>query len=257
MRILVFADLHLDVPFAWADQLTARLRRANRRRALENIIRLAQDERVDFLMCAGDLFEHDRITPDAIEFLRKTFHDSGLRTFIAPGNHDWLGPESPYAQPDWGDQVTVFHEDHLVPVELDDGVTLWGAAHRAPANTDDFFSMVRVNRGGVNLALVHASELSGLPMQDERKLPHAPFRAEELQQAGIDFAALGHYHYPNEGDRFAYCGNPDPLTFGETGVRGALMLTVAGDGRVTFERRIVAVSEVHDLSIALNGERHR
>lgn len=257
MKILAFADLHLDVPFAWADQRTARVRRAKRRRTLENIIRLAQEESVDFLFCAGDLFEHERITPDTVEFLRATFANSGLRTFVVPGNHDWLGPESPYAQPGWGENVTIFSEDHLVPVALADGLTLWGAAHRVPANTDNFFANFRADRGGVNLVLAHASERSALPLQGTAKLPHSPFDARELEDASIDLAVLGHYHFPNEGPRFIYPGNPDPLEFGETGERGAVLLTIGGDGRVTRERRSVAVSEVHDLVLALNGERHR
>ena len=73
MKILAFADLHLDVPFSWAREPVARMRRANRRRTLENIIALAQAESVDALLCAGDLFEQDRITPDTFEFLRGTF----------------------------------------------------------------------------------------------------------------------------------------------------------------------------------------
>jgi DNA repair protein SbcD/Mre11 len=257
LRILAFADLHLDVPFAWADERIARLRRANRRRTLANIIELAQRERVDYLLCAGDLFEHDRITPDTIAFLHGTLAASGIRTFLAPGNHDWIGPESPYAQQGWGENVTVFREDHLVPIELVDGVTLWGAAHRAPANTDNFFSDFRVDRGGINLVVAHASEQSALPVQGGKKLPHAPFDASELEQAGIDFALLGHYHFPSEGPRFAYAGNPDPLEFGETGERGALLLSVGGDGRLVHERRRVAVSEVHDVVLRLDGERHR
>ena len=168
MKLLAFADLHLDVPFSWAREPVARMRRANRRRTLENIIALAQAESVDALLCAGDLFEQDRITPDTFEFLRGAFARSGLRTFLAPGNHDWLGTESPYLQGEWGDNVTLFRRDRLEPVELGQGVTLWGAAHLVPANTDDFFANFHVDRGGVNLVVAHASERSMLPIQGRR-----------------------------------------------------------------------------------------
>ena len=233
------------------------MRRANRRRTLENIIALAQAESVDALLCAGDLFEQDRITPDTFEFLRGAFARSGLRTFLAPGNHDWLGTESPYLQGEWGDNVTLFRRDRLEPVELGQGVTLWGAAHLVPANTDDFFANFHVDRGGVNLVVAHASERSMLPIQGPTKQPHAPFDAPELASAGVDFAMLGHYHFPSEGPRFAYAGNPDPLDFGESGLRGALLLTVEGDGRVTYARRKVGVSQVYDVVVQLNGERSR
>ncbi len=257
MKILAFADLHLDVPFAWANQQTARMRRANRRRTLENIIRLAQQESVDFLLCAGDLFEQDRVKPDTVEFLHAAFADSGIPTFLAPGNHDWFGPESPYARVGWADNITIFREDRLTPVELAPGLTLWGAAHRAPANTDDFFSGFRVDRSGINLVLAHASERSALPVQGNTKLPHAPFDAGELEASGVDVALLGHYHFPSEGARFIYPGNPDPLEFGETGQRGAVLVHIDADGRMTRERRVVAASEVHDVPVLLDRERHR
>lgn len=257
MKLLAFADLHLDVPFAWADHRTARIRRANLRRALENIVRLAQTESVDYLLSAGDLFEHERIGPDTIEFLRATLGGSGIPTFLAPGNHDWFGPESPYARSGWGTNVRIFTEDHLVPEELADGVTLWGAAHRVPANTDDFFAGFHVDRAGVNLALLHASETSALPWQPEGKRPHAPFDAAEIATAGVDFALLGHYHYPSEGNRYAYMGNPDPLEFGEVGQRGAVLVTISGSGRIELSRRSVAVSRVHDITVNLDAPRHR
>ena len=73
MRILHFADLHLDAPFAWAGPETARLRRRNRRETLTRILQLADEERVDAVLCAGDLFEHERFTPDTVTFLRESF----------------------------------------------------------------------------------------------------------------------------------------------------------------------------------------
>ena len=73
MRLLHFADLHLDAPFAWARPETARLRRRNRRETLTRILQLADDEGVDAILCAGDLFEHERFTPDTVAFLRESF----------------------------------------------------------------------------------------------------------------------------------------------------------------------------------------
>ena len=256
MKLLHFADLHLDAPFAWARPETARLRRANRREALRRIIALAEEERVDALLCAGDLFEHDRVTPDTVAFLQSTFARTDRRVLLAPGNHDWLSPQSPYALTEWSPNVTVFDEARLTPVSLADGLTLWGAAHRAPANTDDFFSGFRPDRGGVHLALAHASERSLLGWQEPGKQPHAPFDAAEIAAAGISHAFLGHYHLPRDAERHTYPGNPDPLEFGEDGERGAMIVTINPEGSVLRERRRVAVSEVHDVTVAIDGAQH-
>ena len=95
MKLLHFADLHLDAPFAWAPPETARLRRRNRRETLTRIVALAEAEAVDAILCAGDLFEQDRIGPDTVEFLRSTFERTDRRVFLAPGNHDWLSAREP------------------------------------------------------------------------------------------------------------------------------------------------------------------
>jgi DNA repair exonuclease SbcCD nuclease subunit len=256
MKLLHFADLHLDAPFAWAPPETARARRRNRREALARIVALAEAEGVEAILCAGDLFEHERIGPDTVEFLRSAFERTDRRVLLAPGNHDWLSPRSPYALAEWSPNVHVFTEAALRPIELADGLTLWGAAHRAPANTDDLFAGFRVDRGGVNIALAHASERATLAWQESGKAPHAPFDAADLPSTGLAHAFLGHYHLPRDAERHTYPGNPDPLDFGETGERGAVIATVGADGTVTRERRDVSVSEVHDLEVDVEGATH-
>lgn len=256
MKLLHFADLHLDAPFAWARPETARVRRRNRRETLTRILRIAVDEGVDAVLCAGDLFEHERVTPDTVEFLRSSFADVGIPVFLAPGNHDWLSPSSPYTLTAWSANVHLFSDAALAPVTLAEGLTLWGAAHRAPANTDPFFAAFRPDRGGIHLALAHASERGALGWQESGKQPHAPFDAAELEAAGITHAFLGHYHLPRDAERYTYPGNPDPLEFGENGERGAVIAEVSATGEVRRERHVVAVSEVHDLRVTLDGAAH-
>ncbi len=256
MKLLLFADLHLDAPFAWASPETARGRRRNRRETLSRIIALAEAEGVDAILSAGDLFEHDRVSPDTLAFLRAAFAGTDIPVFLAPGNHDWLSARSPYELVEWSPNVHVFTDERLAPVTLADGLTLWGAAHRAPANTDGFFAGFRPDRGGQHLALAHASERSLLGWQEAGKQPHAPFDAREIAEAGIAHAFLGHYHLPRDADRHTYPGNPDPLEFGEEGERGAVLVTMQRDGSVIRERRVVAVSRVHDITVSLEGSAH-
>lgn len=256
MKLLLFADLHLDAPFAWAPPDAARVRRRNRRETLTRILSLADEEGVDAILSAGDLFEHERVSPDTIEFLRTSFVRTDRPIFLAPGNHDWLSPSSPYHLADWSANVHLFTEARLTAVPLADGLTLWGAAHLAPANTDGFFAGFRPDRGGVHLALAHASERSLLGWQEAGKQPHAPFDAAEIAASGIAHAFLGHYHLPRDAERHTYPGNPDPLEFGEEGDRGVVLATIEADGSVVRERRGVAVSVVHDLTVSVDGAAH-
>ena len=256
MRIVHFSDLHLDSPFAWAGATgeAARQRRQALRDTLVRIIDLTREVNADALFCGGDLYEHEYFSPDTAEFLKDTFARlAPLPVYIAPGNHDWYGPQSLYAQVDWSENVHVFWEAVLRRVELNSGLWLWGAAHLGPANTGNFLNGFRVERSVIHIALFHGAERSWFAEQGTGKQPHAAFDAHEIEAAGLAHAFLGHYHRPRDAEFHTYPGNPDPLAFGEDGVRGAIVATISPDGRITRERHRVAVTEVHDLEFDVTG----
>jgi DNA repair exonuclease SbcCD nuclease subunit len=254
MRLLLFSDLHLDTPFRWATREVARRRRQALRDTLLRIVQIARETRADAVLCGGDLYEHDRVSPDTAAFVRGAFERlHPTRVYVAPGNHDWYGPESLYRRADWSPNVHVFAEARLCPVELTDGLVLWGAAHRAPASTDGFLDGFSVDRSAVNLALFHGSERNWLTEQETGKQPHAPFDAEQIERAGLHHAFLGHYHRPRDAPRHTYPGNPDPLTFGEAGERGVVIAEIASDGSVRRERRAVATTQLSDVELDVSG----
>lgn len=254
MKLLIFSDLHLDTPFKWAGPVLARKRRQSLRDTFRRIASLAGEGPVDALLCGGDLYEQECYSPDTGELLRATFGElSPLPVYIAPGNHDWLGPASLYRRVPWTSNVHIFERDQLTPFTLADGLTLWGAAHRAPANTSGFLDRFVVDRGGVHLALFHGSERRLLMFQESGKMPHAPFDVADLERSGIHHAFVGHYHNPCDEARYTYPGNPEPLSFGETGERGVVIATVNGDGSVVRDRRRVASTEVTDLDVSVTG----
>lgn len=254
MKLILFADLHLDAQFGWASSDVARKRRRILADALSGVVALAEEVRADAVLCGGDLYEHDRCSPDTAELVRSTFeYAHPLPVYLAPGNHDWYGKKSLYSQIDWSPNVHVFKEAALRPVELVEGLNLWGAAHRAPANTANFLERFRVDRDGVNLALFHGSERSGFVHQSGGKTLHAAFEAAQIGAAGLDHAFLGHYHSPKDAVDFTYPGNPAPLTFGEHEERGAVVVQVSEAGNITRQRRKVTSEQMHDLRIDVSG----
>lgn len=254
MRFVLFSDLHLDTAFTWAPAAAARRRRLALREVLERILSLADEVDADAILSGGDLYEHERATPDTAAFLREAFGSTSRPVLLAPGNHDWHGPDSLYHHVAWPSNVSIFTESRLRPHALAEGMTIWGSAHRAPANTDGFLDGgFRVDRAGVNLALFHGSERSGLTLEASGKQPHAPFDADQIVGAGLDHAFLGHHHRPVAAAHHTYPGNPDPLAFGEDGQRGAVIATVAGDGSVDRRWRTVAVTETSDITIDVTG----
>lgn len=251
MKLAVFADLHLDAPFSWARPEVANRHRQALRDCLKKILEVAHEEKVDALLCAGDLYEHDYLQPDTREFLRSTLGSTPLPTYISPGNHDWYGPQSPYRHGDWSPNVRVFSRDCFDRVELAPGLVLWGAAFTKPTRTESFFDEFRVPGRDVHVALFHGAEMSSAPVQG--KTPHAPFRATDVEESGLSHAFVGHYHQPADQPIYTYPGNPDPLTFGENGDRGLVVVDIAEDGSIHRRRRTVAMTAVHDIEVDISA----
>lgn len=254
MKFLLFSDLHLDAKFSRVEPNVARSLRLSLRAALRRILALARDEQVDAVFCAGDLYEHERFTPATANFLKEEFSRAApTRVFLAPGNHDWYGPESIYAKEQWSSNVHVFTRDHLEPVSLADGLTLWGAAHCAPANTGGFLKEFRAQGDGLQIALFHGSEESFLPQQESGKRPHAPFRSDQIKETRLAHAFVGHFHQPRDADLYTYAGNPSPLGFGESGARGAVIVELSSEGTLARTRHSMACSAFHDLDLDVSG----
>lgn len=256
MKIAHLADAHLDGAFTLFSPEVARQRRQAIEVALRTAVEEAANAGVDAIFVAGDVYEHDRVAPDTGEFLRGLFAGvAPTPVFIAPGNHDWFGPSSLYARLDWSSNVHIFKSDKLEPIELVNGLTLWGAAHCAPANTDGFLEDFAVDRAGAHLALFHGSEQGAFVFQEAGKVPHAPFRADQVNTAGLAHVFSGHLHTPVDADVYTYPGNPEPLSFGErtTPMPGLVLATIGDDGRVARERRKVSQTELWDVQLDVTG----
>jgi len=190
-----------------------------------------------------------RATPKTLDHLRTSFAELEIPVHLTPGDDDWYGPSSPYRQVDWTPNVHVFTEPRLSPVTLDDGVTLWGGAHDSPASTGGFLDGFHVKRGGVNLALFHGCETG----TTAAAVPYAPFTVEQVEAAGLDHALLGHVHTPVDHRLFTYPGNPCPLVPGESGPRGAVLVTIDGNASVERTRYDVAGGRVHEVAVDVTG----
>ncbi|SNW16981.1 Uncharacterised protein [Mycolicibacterium thermoresistibile] len=180
------------------------------------------------------------------------YRSSLLRATMTGSDH-----QSIYRQVDWSDNVHVFSTPELEPVPLADGITLWGAAHCAPANTPGFLENFRVDREGIHIGLFHGSAQGDLPFQQDGKVPHAPFTADQIPGSGLHHALVGHFHKPVDAEHHTYPGNPDPLNFGEDWQGSTVLVEIAEDGSVSRERVTVATSEVSDVRVNVTGATHK
>lgn len=244
------ADVHLDRAYAGAGMTAsvAALRRQELRDAFRRFVDLALASGADVVTIGGDLYEHERSSLDTGHFLRQQFERlSPVPVLIAPGNHDYLAPDSLYQRVEWPSNVVVFREPRLRPVEAA-GVKVWGAAHTAPDVRDNLLEGFRAPAQGTHILLFHGSDLSAVP---DGKRAHCGFYPEDVARTGAAFALLGHYHSARVHERYAYPGSLEALDFSEAGPHYALRLEVspggvsaqlAETGRVRYVTRRLDVS---------------
>ncbi len=227
MRVLHCADVHLDAVFRGLAPEFSRRRRAAIRSSFSRLVALAGELKVDALTIGGDLYEQEHSGQDTARFLASCLGELSCPVLICPGNHDYFHSGSIYATTEWPQNVRVFQAGEFTPVEVG-GLRVFGIAHTKPKGTRDLLSGFKAPHGaGPAVALFHGSEQGQLQFQEQGKQDHAPFREAEIEEAGFLFGLSGHFHTPRATDRLVYPGNPEPLTFGEEGVRGAVEVDFA------------------------------
>lgn len=255
-RILHLADLHLDRAFAGIGCYgeLARRRRQGLRDALIRAGEAARQRQCDMVTIAGDLYEDERADLETGRFLAETFASwRPMTVALAPGNHDPLQPASLYARTEWPDNVHLFDETVLRPLQLTDGVVLWGLAHRDPHWAGDPLVCPRVGEdGGVHVALFHGAELGSRP---DGKSVHGPFRAERIVERGFAIALCGHYHRRRVDAEIGlvYPGSPEPLTFDEDGERGPVVVEIGDNGSIRCQPLTLNTWTARNLDCNLDG----
>src|SRR5262245_30890568 len=99
LSLLHTADVHLGSDgYGTAQQQAAHEARA--RRGLRSIVDRALSDTVDLVLIAGDLFDHNRVPDDLVEFVRGELGRLRQPVVILPGNHDALYPSAIYDRHD-------------------------------------------------------------------------------------------------------------------------------------------------------------
>lgn len=166
VRVVHAGDFHLDSAFGALTPEQARQRRMESRRTPERLVEWANDHGADLLLLSGDLFDSDSPYGDTAPLLAQALGCFRGQAVIAPGNHDPLTPDGPYARTRWSDNVHIFTEDRMQTITFPD---LNCAVHGAG-----------LHRPGVS----HGQCTPRLPCAAGRPYPHwsAPWRRYDLRQ---------------------------------------------------------------------------
>lgn len=234
-RFIHTADIHLDSPLrglAGHDGSAAERIRGATREALDNLVGMAIEEQVAFLVIAGDLYDGDwRDYHTGLFFIRQMGRLAAARipVFVVYGNHD---AESHITKRlTLPDNVTAFQSRAPHTVELKNlRVALHGQSFRQRAVEDNLVPGYPAPRPGVfNIGILHTG-LGGMGGHAD----YAPCTLDDLVHKGYDYWALGHVHQAgvlHERPHVVFPGNLQGRHIRETGAKGALLVTVE-DGEV-------------------------
>ncbi len=217
MRFLHTADWQIGMKAAHVGAAGDKVRTA-RIEAIRRIQSLAREKRVDFVLIAGDTFEHDGVSRAIIDPVLDLLGGFDSEVYLIPGNHDpWMpGGIWEYAKQRCRKSVHILNES--VPLSIAGG-TLFPCPLAARWSTEDPTKWIENRTGeGIRVGLAHGN-LAGLPSNGDLNYPIAQ---DAALRGDLDYLALGHWHsflpFKTGGKlRMAYSGTPETTAFGEAG----------------------------------------
>ena len=159
------------------------------------LVDLALQDRVDLLLIAGDLFDHNRVPDELVAFVQAEIGRLTRPVVILPGNHDALHANALHDRHDLAAGASHVHvirrlQGQTIELPALDTV-VWGRAMEE--HTPDFRPLAdlpgRDDRRW-HLAMAHGFFFAERGRPDRS----SPIFADEIRDAGWDYIALGHQH---------------------------------------------------------------
>ena len=229
------ADIHLDSPLHKLDVYDGapvqQIRQATRA-AFENLVNLAINQEVSFVLLSGDLYDGDWKDYNTglyfVSQMRK-LRNANIAVFIIAGNHDAASKITKHLKLPEG--VTVFPSNKPETFKLPNlDVAVHGQSFASPAIKKDLSAdYPNAEPGYFNIGMLHTC-ITG----KEGHASYAPCTIDGLISKGYDYWALGHVHkfeILKNDPVIVFPGNIQGRHIRETGAKGCLLVTVADNGK--------------------------
>lgn len=224
IKILHCSDFHLGSELTYLGT-GAGSRREELLIAFERIVAMCREKEVRLLLIAGDLFDGNSISAQAVAAVQKALSSIPETIVgISAGNHDCTGAGSPYNKDGWSENVHIFSGE-IKTVCFDDlGLRLCGGGFSSPYQKEPLLQGFSAPDDElINIAVLHG-ELSSAAT-DSFYNPITPYM---LSASNLDYAALGHVHTATDilkagKTRYGYCGCPEGRGFDEDGEKGVFI----------------------------------
>jgi len=230
------ADVHLDSPLRGLSRYESAPAESIRdacRRAFENLVDLAIEEKVSFVLLAGDLYDGDWKDYSTGIFLSQQMGRLGqynISVFTVAGNHDAANRMTKAL--DSPTNMTILSSRKVETIKIDDlAVAIHGRSFGTQHIDENLAAgFTAAEKGMFNIGLLHTS-LDGR----EGHEVYAPCSIDDLRSKGYQYWALGHIHkqeFVSEDPWIVFPGCVQGRHIRETGAKGCVLVTVE-DGTVS------------------------
>lgn len=222
LKLLHSADWHLDSPFGGFSPEQRELLKQQQRRIPGMVADLCRREGCDLMLLAGDLLDGEA-SRETIESLKTAFTACGVPVFVAPGNHDFCAPGSPWVEEKWPENVFVF-TGGLEAVTLPElNCRVYGAGFQSMDCPGLMEAFQASGEEKYCVAVLH-----GDPTQKDS--PYNPITTAQVRASALDYLALGHIHkagaFRAGNTVCAWPGCPMGRGWDETGEKGVCIVTL-------------------------------
>ena len=237
------ADIHLDSPLKGLERYEGapveEIRGATRR-ALENLVAVAIDQEVSFVLVAGDLYDGDwKDHNTGLFFVKQVakLREAGIPVYVISGNHDAANQMTRSLRlpknPD-GSAVMLSSKEVDTIVLANLGVAIHGRGFLEARISENVIEQFPRSRTGLfNIGLLHTSLESE---SDSEHARYAPCKVADLVAKEYDYWALGHIHQrriQHQQPCIAFSGNVQGRHARELGAKGCHLVTVDDRGART------------------------
>ena len=230
LKLLHSADWHLDSPFAGFSEEQRALLKQEQRKIPGKIADLCRRENCDLVLLAGDLFDGEA-SRETLDIMKDGLANCGVPVLIAPGNHDFCAPGSPWLEERWPKNVFIFTGglESVAIMGLD--CRVYGAGYQSMDCPGLLEGFQAEGDEKYSIAVLH-----GDPTQVTS--PYCPVTANQVRQSGLHYLALGHIHKTGSlraGQTLcAWPGCPMGRGFDEQDAKGALVVTLEETAGTAF-----------------------
>ncbi len=230
MKFIHAADIHLDSPLCglarYEGAPVEQMQKATRR-AFLNLIELAIQENIDFLLLAGDLYDGDWKDYNTGLFFSQQMsrlREANIPVFIVYGNHDASNVMTKQLQ--LPANVTELNDKQADTIILEAlGVAIHGQSFNAKSTTENLATNYPTAlKDFYNIGLLHTA-LNGREGHDN----YAPCSLNDLLSKNYDYWALGHVHRTeilSQRPHIVFSGNLQGRHVKETGAKGCMLVEV-------------------------------